>query len=166
MLYRGMRAPLAFFALASLCVASGLVLAGCPSSETAPAPDAGPPPADAPFVLDATAPLDAPVLVDAPGGADVPVLADAPSTSDAAVLTDGGSCVPQVIDTSAIGDACTGAGDCPTGYVCQALNGIVLTHSCQIRCDESDCACPAGTVCTDHADKAGAWRQCDPTSGG
>jgi hypothetical protein len=104
--------------------------------------------------------VDAPSATDAPATADAPSAVDAPVPTDAPIATD--ACVPSTLDTSAIDDVCTSAGDCPAGYVCQAVNGIVLQQACQIRCDASACACPSGTVCADHSDKAGSWRQCDP----
>ncbi len=74
--------------------------------------------------------------------------------------TDGGACAPITEDASKIGMTCSPDGPaCGPGYSCEALNGIVVTYFCQIRCAE-DCECPTGTTCQPFSDKAGTRHFC------
>ena len=77
--------------------------------------------------------------------------------TDAGGGADGG-CLATL---GALGQDCTTNGDCPSGFVCQPVNGFILTQSCQIRCDSPAFTCPCGTACMDHGDKVTSWRQCD-----
>ena len=91
------------------------------------------------------------------------------SSSGAGSSSEGGSssessgtagCEPITDDPTAIGDPCTGNGDCPAGYTCQPFSGIVPQESCQILCEQS-CECPQGFQCVQVTDKSGIpWMQC------
>lgn len=107
--------------------------------------------ADSGTMIDSGSATDAGTMIDA-GSAT-----DAGSTTDANGATDGGCITLE----GALNQSCTGAGDCPAGFVCQSFSGVVLTQSCEIRCDDPAFTCPCGTVCQDHSDKVGSWRQCD-----
>ncbi len=70
-----------------------------------------------------------------------------------------GGCQLLTEDASKIGASCENGVTCPTGYTCHEFNGIAVTHSCAILCDQ-DCQCPQGTLCTMRSDKAGSWKEC------
>jgi hypothetical protein len=70
-----------------------------------------------------------------------------------------GPCMPITQDPSKIGALCGNGVGCPTGYTCQPFNGITVTYSCAILCDE-DCECPADTVCIPKRDKVASWMEC------
>ncbi len=111
-----------------------------------------------------SAPVDAASAADAGATTDTGA-ADVGATTDTGATTDAGSCDPQPTDLSSI-DATCGAGTsaCPSGYVCQAFSGAILTQSCQIPCEPGGCPCPATTACQMHSDKTAVpWYQCDPT---
>ncbi len=104
--------------------------------------------------------VDANVSVDANVDADVHD-GGTDGGHDAATTVDGGCLAIE----GEMGVACDPADPtahvCAAGFTCQANSGIVLTHSCQIRCDSSSFTCPCGTSCFDHSDKGSTWRQCD-----
>jgi hypothetical protein len=143
-------------------------VAGCPSSP-GPAPVDGGGGSDAPSGLDAPSTTDGGDVADAPStGTDAPSATDAPSTgTDAPVVSsDGGTCEQEAGNIAAIGTPCNSGGvTCPSGYVCQPFSGVVLTESCQIRCDGDPCSCPLGTSCNEHSDKGSSWFQCDVLEG-
>jgi hypothetical protein len=86
---------------------------------------------------------------------------DAPIPPEDAPRPDGGMCNRLAENGDAIGTVCSGRGDCPEGYTCHALHGIIVTYSCQILCTR-DCECPPAHVCEEHRDKAGTWTACTP----
>ncbi len=70
--------------------------------------------------------------------------------------------MPITDDPSAIGDDCEiGADQCPAGYTCQGMSGIVFDSLCEIICEE-DCDCPDAHSCQMMQDKVGMWMQCNP----
>ena len=155
----------------------------CSSLLTACGDDASTTPADAAtdtasdVAPDVTADVLPDAAVDAPRDAasdTADAAVDAPrdaasDTSDAAVdgardaSTDSANdagCAPLAANGDAVGTRCTSGGsECPSGYVCDALNGIVVTYSCQIRCAR-DCECPSGLACRPFGDKAGMRMLC------
>ncbi len=104
-------------------------------------------------------------MLDARGDGAADVLGDVATTETRVDVTgdiaaDGGLCAQITNDATAIGRNCGTASDCLTGYVCQPFSGVVLAHSCQIRCTR-DCECPtAAPVCRRVMDKGGSWQQC------
>lgn len=70
-----------------------------------------------------------------------------------------GGCQLLTEDASKIGASCENGVACPTGYTCHEFNGIAVTHTCAILCDQ-DCQCPQGTLCTMRSDKATSWKEC------
>ena len=73
----------------------------------------------------------------------------------------GDGCSPITNDTSKIGATCVNTNDCPVGYTCWAMSGIVVQYQCQILCG-LDCHCPSGLTCQQFSDKGGSWMQCAP----
>jgi hypothetical protein len=73
----------------------------------------------------------------------------------------GSGCTAKTMDASGIDGACQKDDDCPTAYVCQAFNGVVVTYSCQILCTTS-CDCPTGHSCMTVSDQDNSWTQCTP----
>ena len=71
-----------------------------------------------------------------------------------------GGCGLITEDASKIGVDCSNGGLCPTGYTCHEFQGITVTKSCEILC-EQDCQCPTGTLCVMRSDKATSWKQCE-----
>jgi hypothetical protein len=142
-------------ALLLLSVSLALTL-GC-GGGTTPAQDTGNGGLDAAAGEDAASADDAATVADAG--------TDAGSTDDAAQPTDTGASTGSdggcLATLGALNNLCTDDTDCPAGFVCQTSNGIVASHSCQIRCDDPTFSCPCGTACSDHSDKGASWRQCD-----
>ncbi len=71
-----------------------------------------------------------------------------------------GGCGLITEDASKIGVDCSNGGACPTGYTCHEFQGITVTKTCEILCEE-DCQCPTGTLCVMRSDKATSWKQCE-----
>jgi hypothetical protein len=95
-------------------------------------------------------------------GGDTGGSAGSPSQGGAGGGTggEGGSCVQITNDPSAIGDDCSqGNPQCPAGYTCWGIRGIVFQELCEILCEES-CECPDGYACVEMSDKAQTWTQC------
>ena len=82
------------------------------------------------------------------------------SSDDDDVGGDGDAdCDPLAANRDAANTSCEGPGDCPDGYTCHAMNGIVLQLTCEILCTQ-DCECPDAGTCMTRQDKAGSWMEC------
>lgn len=71
----------------------------------------------------------------------------------------GGDCSPITDDGTHVGEACPDVGNCPKGYACISVSGVIYQTHCGISCAQT-CECPSGLTCQEFRDKEGSWKEC------